>query len=104
MELCPRGDPELGEHLMEVVLHCARADDEPGADLGVRETVASQEGDLGLRRGELIERVGAPGANPFTCREKLALRTLGEGFGTHGCEQLVGCAERRASVDSPAPP
>jgi hypothetical protein len=54
VELVARVDVELGEDLVQVVLDGAAADEQPGADLGVRETVAGQERDLGLLSGELV--------------------------------------------------
>ena len=39
-------DVELGEHLVQVVLDGPRADEQPGADLRVREPVAGEPGDL----------------------------------------------------------
>ncbi len=51
-ELAAGRDAELGEHLVEVVLGGSRADEQLGADLGVRATLGRQPGDLGLLRRE----------------------------------------------------
>jgi hypothetical protein len=48
VELVPRAHPELPEHLVQVVLDRARGQEQPFADLRVREAVACQAGDLGL--------------------------------------------------------
>ena len=42
---------------MEVPLDCARADEQLGADLGVRQSVTSESGDLGLLRREDLTRL-----------------------------------------------
>ena len=47
-ELAARVDAELGEDLVQVVLDGARADEQLGPDLGVRQAVAGQPGDLGF--------------------------------------------------------
>ena len=57
-KLPARADPELGEHLAQVPLDRARAEEELGADLGIREPVAGEPGDLLLLRSEL-SRVSA---------------------------------------------
>ena len=52
MELAARADAELREHVLQVPLDGARADEQLGADLGVRAPVARQTRDLRLLRGE----------------------------------------------------
>ena len=47
MELPVGADAKLGEDLTQVVLDCPRADEQPGADLGVRQAVPGQPGHLG---------------------------------------------------------
>src|SRR3954469_16406213 len=51
---------ELPEHLAEVVLHGAGADEQPGSDVPVSFPLADQCGDLGLLRGELLRRTDLP--------------------------------------------
>jgi hypothetical protein len=51
VELAAGGDGELGEDLAQVVLDRARADEQPGADLRVGQTVAGQPRDLRLLGG-----------------------------------------------------
>ena len=53
MELAAGADGELGEHLAQVVLDRARADEQPGADLGVGQAVAGQPRDLCFLGGQL---------------------------------------------------
>jgi hypothetical protein len=48
LELGAGADSELEEHLPQVVLDRPRADEELGADLGIRESVARKPSDLGL--------------------------------------------------------
>src|ERR1700739_4957250 len=55
-KVAARGDVELGEDLAQVVLDGARRQEQPGADLGVREAVAGQLGDLGLLGSQLEHR------------------------------------------------
>jgi hypothetical protein len=52
----------------------SRAEEQLRADLGIREAVASETGDLGLLRGEV--RAGLVGSFPgaLACGEELALR------------------------------
>src|SRR5882757_8880575 len=52
-ELVARADLELGEDLAQVIFDGARADEQTGADLWVRESVAGQPRDLGFLRGQL---------------------------------------------------
>jgi hypothetical protein len=55
-EFVSRRDPQLGEHLSEVICDGPSADEQPRADLGVGESVSGHAGDLDLLRGELIPR------------------------------------------------
>jgi hypothetical protein len=48
LEFCPGSDRELGEHLVEVVLDSAGAEEEWCADLGVRVAVGNRLCDLSL--------------------------------------------------------
>src|SRR5215207_10667099 len=54
-----RADAELGEHLLQVPLDRAGAEEELGADLRVRPTVAREPGDVLLLGSELVARVVA---------------------------------------------
>src|SRR5262249_30992564 len=60
-ELAARADAELAQHLAHVPLHRAVAEEQLGADLGVRHALAGHGRDLGLLRRQLVEIVdGAP--------------------------------------------
>src|SRR3954447_4803400 len=48
LELRARVDVQLGEHLVQVILHGAGADEQAGGDVGVGRAVAGEVGDLGL--------------------------------------------------------
>ncbi len=71
-ELFARTDPELREHLAQVPLDRARADEKLCADLGVRASLGGEPCDLRLLRGEAVARLGAAlahrlaGGHPFT--------------------------------------
>src|SRR3954454_4769924 len=56
-ELLARSDVELREHLAQVVLDRAGADEQLRADLGVRAPVDGEPGHLGLLCRELVARV-----------------------------------------------
>ena len=71
-ELRARLDAELAEHLVEVVLDSARADEQSSCDLSVRLPLGGKARDLRLLRGELVERVHGPFAGALACRQQLA--------------------------------
>jgi hypothetical protein len=75
-----RSDVELLEDLAQVVLHRARTDEEPDADLRVREPVARELRDLSLLRGELAASFHRALANRLAGREALATGALGKRF------------------------
>ena len=58
MELTAGADAELGEDLAQVVLGGMRADEQPGADLGVGQAVPGQLGDLQFLGGQLLAGLG----------------------------------------------
>jgi hypothetical protein len=65
--------------MVEVPFDCTGGEEEPRADLGVRESVSGEAGDLGL----LGSKVGAGLVNPFAGTlaggRELALGAPGEG-------------------------
>src|SRR5689334_14282974 len=71
-QLLARPDVELGEHLAQVVFDRTRADEELGADLGVRASVDGQARDLRLLRRQLVERLDCPLAHALAGRDQLA--------------------------------
>src|SRR5947208_12771905 len=72
VELVARADVELGEDLAQVVLDRARTDEQPGADLGVRESVAGEPGDLGLLGGQLVPGLDGALADSLAGGQELA--------------------------------
>src|SRR4051794_36214417 len=61
-ELAARRDSELGEHVAQVVIDGAPAEEEPGSDLPVGRALGNEAGDLHLLRRQTIERAGRPGS------------------------------------------
>src|SRR2546430_9834178 len=67
-ELGAGRDAELAEHLNQVVLDRARADEELRRDLLVPQALSAQPSDLGFLRGELRLGLDAPFAIPLSAR------------------------------------
>ena len=101
-QLLARADAELREHLVQVVLDGARADEQLGADLRVRLPVDGEPGDLRLLRGEQVARLDREPAHRLAGGRQLAPGTLGEPLGADAAERLVGGAKLLARVDAPA--
>src|SRR4051794_37307992 len=101
-ELAARRDAQLGEDLVQVVLDGAPADEQPAADLGVRQALAGEPGDLGLLGGELA--VGKRAARPrgLAGGAELARGALGERADAHAGEEVVRGAEVLARVQAAA--
>src|SRR5262249_7510961 len=89
VELMTGTDAQLGEHLAEVVLDRVPADEQPRADLRVRETVAGELGDAGLLRGELLPRLDIPPAYVLTRGHQLTSSAIGERPDAHRREHLM---------------
>ena len=94
-------DPELGEHLAQVPLHGARAEEQPRADLRVRQPVAGQPRDLPLLRGQLVARLDPALAHLLAGGQQLATGALGERLHPHLGEHPVRRPQLRARVDAP---
>jgi hypothetical protein len=94
-------DTELGEDLVQVVFDGARAHEQLGRDLGVRQAVSSQPGNLGLPGGELGGDPGGPLPDALACGTQLARGSFRESVGTHACKHLVCGAQLLAGVDAP---
>src|SRR5690242_18195101 len=99
-ELSARADTELREHLVQVVLDGARADEQQGGYLRVRASLGREPGDLRLLRGELVDRLDGTLAHRLAGGRKLALSALGERSRAHSAEHLVGRAQLLARVDA----
>ena len=102
LELAARADVELGEHLVQVVLDGARADEQPRADLRVREPVAREPRDLRLLRGQLAARLDAALAGRLARGQQLARGPIRERLARPSREQLVRGAQLRARVEPAA--
>src|SRR5438105_4147271 len=102
VELAARADVELHEDLAQVVLDRARADEQPGADLRIREPVAGEPRDLGLLGGELVARLDGAFAGRLAGGQELAPGPLGEPLHAHRVQHLVGDAQLLARVDAAA--
>src|SRR5262249_37643521 len=102
VELATGADAELGEDLAQVVLDCARADEQPGADVLVGQAPARQPRDLALLRGQRIagRADGLRGALAYCLAggQQLTAGAFGESAGSHRLEHLVGGAELLACV------
>jgi MFS family permease len=83
-ELAARGDVELGEDLAQVVLDRARGQEQPGANLRVRQAVAGQPRDLGLLRGQ-SQPDGGPGTPAGRVSAAARRRRWSAGCGGAGC-------------------
>src|SRR5262245_33303698 len=81
-------DVELAEHLAQVVLDRARAEEELGADLRVGVPVAHQPCDLDLLGRQGVARVIGDSGHGLASGEQLTASTLGERSGPHLAEAL----------------
>src|SRR4051794_16856141 len=98
-ELVAGADPQLAEHLMEVVLDRARADVEAGADLGVRETVPGQPGYLSLLECQLVAGLGPTLARGFACGRQLPLCARREGLDAHVGKHVLSGSQLLARIE-----
>src|SRR6185437_12177857 len=103
-ELFARADPELREHLVQVVLDGSRADEQLRADLGVGVPVAGQARDLRLLCRELVTRLDGALAYRLAGRRQLTPGALGEPLRAHAAEHLVGGPQPLAGVRAPVLP
>jgi hypothetical protein len=78
VELAARADAELGEHLAQVVLDRARADEQPGADFRVGQPIQGQPRDLGLLGGQLYGALDGALAGGLAGGGQLAPGPLGK--------------------------
>src|SRR4051812_35585073 len=98
LELMTRADPQLGEDLVQVVLHGAAADEQPRSDVRVRDAVASESCDLGLLNSEVIPGLNGAFADPLAGGQQLALGAFGKPPGTHLGEHPIGSPQLLPSV------
>src|SRR4051812_34573491 len=99
-ELLARADAQLREHLVQVGLHGARADEQLGADLRIRLSRHGAPGDLRLLRRERVARLEREPAHRLAGGRELACRALGERFRADAAERLVRRSQLLARIDS----
>src|ERR1700754_4553854 len=76
----------------------ARAEEESGRDLGVREVLADETGDLGFLGGELTGGIERASRDGLAEGPQLSRGAFGERLGTHRREHLVGSAQLLARI------
>src|SRR3954447_17252669 len=100
-QLLAGADLELGEHLAQVVLDGAGADEQLGADLRVRLPVARHAGDLGLLGREDVAGLRCAPGRGLAGGQQLAAGALGERLGPDSVEVVVRGSKLLARVDAP---
>ena len=98
VELGARADAELGEHLLQVVLDSAATDEQPRADLGVRQALTGQPRNLRLLGSQLCTGLDRTLAGGFARGLQLTLGPLGKRLHAHRVEHVVGSAQLHARV------
>jgi len=93
MQLRTARDAELPEHLAQVVIHGAGADEELGGDRMVRGALGSQPGDARLLRRERVWRPGSASSGVLAGGAQLSLGAAGECRHAQRAEQLAGSAQ-----------
>jgi hypothetical protein len=97
-ELAARADAQLGEDLAEVVLGCARADEQAVSDLGIRQPVPGQPRYLGLLSSQLGSGFDGALAEGLPGSLQFAACPLGERRDAHRGEHVMrGASSCRAS-------
>ena len=102
-KLPERADAELGEHLAQMPLDRAGAEEQLRPDLGVRQAIPGQPGDLLLLPGEFLARLGAALARLLPGSGQFPAGALGEGLHADGGEQVVGGAQLLTRIAAAAP-
>src|SRR5262245_40905921 len=77
-----------------------KADEQLSADLGVRQSLTGEARNLVLLRRELVACLVPSLAHLLARGKKLTARPLGEPFGTHRVERVIGVTQLFASVDA----
>lgn len=93
-------DPELSEHLAHMPFDCARAEEQPRADVRVRNTLAGESRDLPLLGCQIVPRLHGSLADLLARRKKLCMRAIRERLHPDRDEHLVSRAQLLARVDS----
>ena len=98
VELAARGDVELDEDLLQVVLGGTGADEQAFADLRVRQPVTGQFGDVSLLGRQLATGLDTALAGGLPGGPQLTPGPLGERLHAHRLQHLVGGAQLLAGV------
>src|SRR3954453_6057396 len=77
LELMTGADAQLGEHLVQVVLHGAAADEQPLTDVRVRDPIAGEPCDLSLLSREVLPGLNGTFADSLAGGQQLALGAFG---------------------------
>src|SRR5580658_2592800 len=107
VQLAAGGNGELGEHVAEVILGRARADEQPGADLRIRQAVPGQPRHLSLLGGQRTGPDGTGGrsgarAGDLAGGPQLTAGPFGERRHAHLLQHLVGGAQLLTRVQAAA--
>ena len=97
-QLAARGDPEFGEHAVEMCRDRAVREVEPLSDLAVRETVGCELCDLQLLWCEAIARLRIAASARLSRRAQLAACTVAPGDATESVEYVAGTSEPSGDV------
>src|SRR5262249_58057031 len=103
-ELAAGGEIELGEDLAQVVLDGARAEEQLGGDLRVRQARPGQPRDLGLLGREVTVRAGGAPAGALAGRQQFAAGPLGRRPPCPRAEHALRRAPLRPPPRPAAPP
>src|SRR3954453_13811904 len=77
----------------------AGAEEQAGADLGIREALAGELGDLSLRRGEVVASLSDPPADLLARGAQLSISAFRERLHAHRAQLLVRDAELGARFE-----
>jgi amino acid transporter len=98
------GDSEFPEHLPQVVLHGARADEQPRRDRGVGQALTGQPRDLILLGSQLIPGTDGSLAGLLAGGQQLPAGPFRKTPGAHRHEHVMGGAKLPAGVQAAALP
>src|SRR6266571_704682 len=101
LQLIPRGDSELVERLVEVVLDRLGANEEPAPDVLIRVPIARHGGDLVLLPRKQVIGLDYTPPRTLAGREKLAAGALGKHPRAHAGKQLMRSSQVFARVEPP---
>src|SRR5258707_8581530 len=104
MEFSTRGDAELDEHVAQVPLDRAMAEEELRADLLVRQTLARQLRDLALLRRQIIPSLRSSLAAFLARAQQLVPASVSERLHTQRREHVVCDAQLVPCLDAPVLP